>query len=104
MANSRKKNSIFVDTDGDVTVDATQPKLMGILLSPTAAAGGSFVLKETGSSGTVVVKIKLLDDASKYVDFSGIQGGGINLTTTFNVDVTNMEAVLYGEWSLRKEV
>jgi hypothetical protein len=105
MANARKKNTIWVDTDGDITVDATKPRLSGILLSPTGTSGGTLVIKETNSSGTVIFKAKLLDDASKYVDLtSELLPKGIELTTTINVDVTTMEAMLYGEWSLKSEV
>ena len=98
MANSKKRNSIYVDATGDITVDAVVPVLMGVLMTPSAA-NSVFVLKETSSSGTIKVSMKIEGVESRYVDFSGF--GGIELTTTFNIStLTNITAViLYGTWT-----
>lgn len=101
MANSRKKSTIFVDSTGDITVDAIVPLLKGMLITPSAA-NAVVIIKETSSGGTTMVSAKVESaNESRYIDFSGF--GGIELTTTFNITtLTNITAVLlYGDWILQ---
>ena len=97
MANSQKKNVIYVDATGDITPGASRPLLMGILVTPSAD-NSLVVIKESSSSGTIVVSIKIEPTESRYLDFTGF--GGIELPTTFNITtLTNITAVvLYGTW------
>lgn len=96
MANARKKNVIYVDATGDITVDAIKPILYGVLVTPSAD-NSRFVLKES-NGGTIVVDIKIVPTESRYLDLSGFNG--IELSATFNVDtLTNITSVqLFGSW------
>lgn len=98
MANARHKNSIFVDTTGDITVDGVTPVIMGVLVTPSAA-NSQVVIKETNSSGTTKIDVKIEGVESRYVDFSGL--GGVYMTTTFNITtLTNITSViLYGTFT-----
>ena len=120
MANSRKKNIIYVDTTGDITVDAMRPLLFGVLITPTVPAAKSqlvfmtdetklpfypsqtttVVIKETSSAGTTVFHAILPSYETKFFNFSGYLGGGLELTATFNITtLTNITNVLlYGSW------
>lgn len=97
MANAKKKNIIFVDSTGTITVDALKPQLYGVLVTPSAE-DSYFVLKES-ASGTVVVAIKLVAVESRYLDLMSM---GIELTSAFEVaTLTNITSVLlYGSWNL----
>lgn len=97
MANARKKDVIFVDATGDITVDAVKPILWGVLITPSAA-NSRLVIKESSSTGTTVVDAKIEAVETRFLDLSGM--GGIELTTTFNITtLTNMTSVmLYGDW------
>lgn len=103
MANAQKNDVIFVDTDGDITVENQRPVLLGVLMRPSAAAA-SVVIKADSSSGVVKFEWEISADGnSVFVDLGLLSNGhGIVLTTTFNVDVTNMTSVLlYGKWNLK---
>lgn len=97
MANARKKDVIFVDATGDITVDAVKPVLWGVLITPSAA-NARLVIKESSSTGTTVVDLKVEPVESRFLDLSGL--GGIELSTTFNITtLTNITTVLlYGDW------
>lgn len=96
MANGRKKNTIFIDATGNVSVDALKPILMGVLITPSAA--DSRVVINESASGTAVVDVKIVAVESRFLDFSGI--GGVELTSTFEIaTLTNITSVLlYGSW------
>lgn len=120
MANARKKNFIFVDTTGDITVDAIRPILFGMLITPSIPTAKSHLtqlkdethlpfypvqtttvtIKESSSGGTTLFHAVQDSYNSKFYDFSRFEGGGIELTTTFNIttltNVTNV--ILYGSW------
>lgn len=120
MANARKKNVIFVDATGDITVDAVRPILFGVLVTPTIPTAKSHLeylsdetkkpfypvqtttvtIKESSSTGTTVFHVVLDSYNSKFYDFSHFEGGGLELTATFNIttltNVTNV--LLYGSW------
>lgn len=95
MANTWKKNAIYIDATGDVTVDALKPILYGVLVTPSAA-DSRFVLKES-SGGTIVVDIKIDVLASRFLDMLHM---GIELNKTFNIaTLTNITSViLYGSF------
>ncbi len=95
MANARKKNVIFVDATGSITVDALKPILYGVLVTPSAA-DARFVLKES-ASGTIVVDIKIDVVATRFLDLMNM---GIELSSTFEVaTLTNITSVqLYGSF------
>lgn len=98
MANARTKNVIYVDSTGDITVDAVKPILKGVVITPSAA-DSRLVIKESSSSGQVVVDIKLIEIETRYLDLGWMEG--IELTTTFNITtLTNITTVLlYGSWN-----
>ncbi len=98
MANARHKNSIFVDATGDITVDGITPIINGILITPSAA-NSQVVIKETSSSGTIKIDVKVVAVESMFIDFSKF--GGIQMTTTFNITtLTNITSViLYGTFT-----
>lgn len=98
MANARSKNTIFIDSTGDISVDAVKPKLRGILFTPTGTSG-RFVLKHNSSAGTTIIDIRSTDiqtDGSQWIWFGE---GGIDLSSTVNANVvTNCVVMLYGEF------
>lgn len=96
MANARKKNVIFVDATGTITVDAVKPILYGVLVTPSAA-DSRVVIKES-ASGTIVVDIKLVEVESRFLDLMHM---GIELTSAFEIaTLTNMTSVLlYGSFN-----
>lgn len=96
MANAKKKNIIYVDSTGTITVDALKPQLYGVLVTPSAA-DSRVVIKES-ASGTVVVDIKLVEVESRFLDLMAM---GIELTSAFEVaTLTNITSVcLYGSWN-----
>lgn len=112
MANTQKKNAIYIDSTGDVTVDSQKPYLMAVKIIPSSSGAAQLTIKESGSSGTIVfdwksgqyswtdsaTTITVTDSRpSGFEDFSNF--GGIELTTTFNIStVTNCTAILYGKW------
>lgn len=120
MANARKKNIIFVDATGDITVDAVRPILFGVLITPSVPTAKSHLeqlkdethlpfypaqttivtIKESSSAGTTVFHAIVPSYETKYYDFSNFEGGGLELTATFNIttltNVTNV--LLYGSW------
>lgn len=100
MANARKKNVIYVDATGTITVDAIRPILFSILVTPSAATG-RFTLKES-VSGTVVVDILFSVLASQYITFGEGLFKGVELTSSFEVATltTIASAQLYGRWDL----
>lgn len=101
MANARKKNVIYVDATGTITVDAIRPILLAILVTPSAATG-RFTLKES-VSGTVVVDILFSVLASQYISFvDGNILNGIELSSSFEISTltTIASAQLIGRWDL----
>lgn len=103
MANSRKNDSIWCDTTGDVTVDSPRPVLYGVLLRLSAAAG-SVVIKESSSTGTIKFEYEVASDGdSRFIDLGMLsKGRGIVLTPTFHITVTNLTScILYGDWNTR---
>lgn len=115
MANARHKNTIFVDSTGDITVDGVKPVLWGVLITPSAAGAVRLVIKESSSGGTTKVDLRgqqfswtesthtvTVSDLAdtKLYDFSPM--GGIDMTTTFNITtITNCTAILIGDWYLK---
>lgn len=99
MANAKHKNTIYVDSTGDFTVSATLPILYGIIVTPSAD-DCVLVIKESSSSGTVKVYLKIVSTETRFCDFSRPDGGGIELTPTFNITtLTNITcAILIGAW------
>jgi len=92
MANAAHKNTIFVDATGDITVSAVKPILMGIIFTPSAD-NSRIVIKESSSSGTTKVDLKIVATESRMADFSSM--GGIELTTTFNITtLTNITSMI----------
>lgn len=96
MANARKKNTIYIDSTGTVTVDALKPQLYFLLITPSAA-DSRVVIKES-VSGVVVIDIKVDVVASRLLDVRAL---GIELTSSFEVStLTNITTVLlYGSWN-----
>lgn len=103
MANAQKNDVIFVDTTGDVTVEAQRPVLLGVLIRPSAAAV-IVVIKADSSSGVTKFDYEIAADGnSVFVDLGLLSNGkGIILTSTFNINITNATSVLlYGQWNLK---
>lgn len=101
MANAQKKNIIYIDATGTVTVGALRPVLFAILVTPSAATG-RFTLKES-VSGTVVVDILFSTLESKYISFvDGNNLHGIELSQSFEIATltTIASAQLIGRWDL----
>ncbi len=96
MANARKKDVIFVDTIGSVTVDALKPVMYAIMITPNAV--DSRVTIKESASGTVVLDVKIEAIETRYISFEAIIG--IELNTTFEIaTLTNIDSVLlYGHW------
>lgn len=96
MANARKKNTIFIDSTGTITVEALKPQLYGLLITPSAA-DSRVVIKES-VSGVVVIDIKVDVIASRLLD---VMAMGIELNSSFEVStLTNISSVmLYGSWN-----
>lgn len=96
MANSRKKDVIFVDTIGSIVVDALKPVLYAIMITPNAV--DSRVVMKESASGTVVLDVKIEAVETRYLSFEAIRG--IELNTTFEITtLTNIDSVLlYGNW------
>ncbi len=101
MANARKKNTIYVDATGDITVEAIKPLLCGLVITPSAA-NSEFKLKETSSTGVIIIHVKIEAIESRFLDLTKFTAaGGIELTTTFNINLlTNISSVqLFGIWT-----
>lgn len=96
MANVQKKNAIYVDATGSITVAASTPIILGVLICPSAAA--SRVTIKESASGTVIFDVKIERLESRYLDFSGCDG--IQVGTTFEVaTLTNITSVIiYGKF------
>lgn len=96
MANAIKKNSIFVDTVGDLTVSAMKPMLKAIMVTPNAA--NSRVTIKESSGGTTVLDITIESVETRYISFEAF--GGIELNTTFDIETLTFidSVILYGEW------
>jgi hypothetical protein len=103
VANAQKNDVLWLDTTGDVVVEAQRPILYGVLMRPSAAAA-SVVIKADSTSGVIKFEYEISADGnSVFVDL-GLQskGYGIVLTSTFHITVTNMTSVLlYGLWNLK---
>lgn len=100
MANARHKNTIYVDTTGDITVDAVKPILYGLILTPSAD-NSRIVIKESSSGGIIKLDLKIGPTESRFLNISrAFDAGGIELTTTFNITtLTNITSViLIGSW------
>lgn len=97
MANSRKKNAIYIDELGTIQVGALSPTLIAVLITPNAA-NARFKLKES-VSGTIVVDVAIETAESRYIDFADFYG--ISLTSNFEItELTNIDSViLYGLWN-----
>ena len=99
MANAQKKNVIYVDTTGTITVGVLfRATLFGILITPSAESS-RVVIKES-VSGTVVLDVKVVPLESRYLDFTSFKG--IELTGSFEIaTLTNITSVqLYGSWNI----
>lgn len=96
MANVRKKNVIFVDSTGTITVDAIKPVIYGIMVTPSADA--SRVVVKESVSGTIVIDVKIAVTETRYLDFNDFSG--IEVTGSFEIStLTNITSVLlYGNW------
>lgn len=96
MANARKKQAIYVDTVGTVTVDALRPLLVAFLITPNAA-DSRLIIKEN-VSGTIVIDVKIETIESRYISFEAF--GGLNLNQSFEITTLQYidSVVLYGFW------
>ena|SRR5688500_11014907 len=95
MANARKKNAIYVDTAENITVDASNPAILGILIIPSADNSRVTITESDG--GTIVLDVKIEPTESRYLDFTGFEGIGV--TSTFKVTtLTTAVCILYGKW------
>lgn len=95
MANSREENVIFVDATGDISGLTNPSFIYGILISPSATTGGLVVIKKDSSTGQTIIRIKLLDDQSRYVPFNlpiRVQGT-INITTLTTITSLNLYGI-----------
>lgn len=97
MANSQKKNAIYIDTIGSVTVGAITPILLAVMITPNAP-DARFKLKES-ASGTIIVDVLIESTETRYIDFGDFYG--IAMTSTFEIaELTNIDSViLYGLWN-----
>ena len=97
MANSVSTNTIYVDTAAEgVTLTLNPSLIMGIMIGPSASTGGIVILKKTDTNGQIFFRAKLLDDQSRYIDFSGF--GGISVPSTIYIaTLTTITSVqIYG--------
>jgi hypothetical protein len=90
MANTRHRNSIYVDTAADITVDAIQPVIYGVIITPNAE-DSEFTLS---SGGVTKIHIKIVPTETRIARFE--QGIEINQTFTI-VSLTNIaDVILWG--------
>jgi hypothetical protein len=96
MANSLKKNSYYVDSEGTITVETQKPIIMGILITPNAAE--SRVIIKESVSGTTVIDVRVAIQESRYISFEAFNG--IEVTDNFEIDtLTAIDSViLYGHF------
>lgn len=95
MANSLSKNVIYIDATGDIAV-ANPSFITGILISPSSTAGGTIVISRDSSLGQKVIRIKLLDDQTRYIPFNTpiiIGSAVINVTTLTTITQANLYGV-----------
>ncbi len=94
MANALKKNVYHVDSIGTITVEAQQPVLYAILITPNAA-DSQVIIKES-VSGTIVLDVRIATTESRYISFEAFRGielrGSFEVTTLTNID----RCLLYG--------
>lgn len=96
MANTLKKNCLFIDTAESITVDAQKPVIFGIMVTPSANTC-RVIIKES-ASGTTVIDIRIASQESRYISFEAFDG--IEVRSTFEVsELTNIDSVvLYGRF------
>lgn len=96
MANLLKKNVLFVDAIGNVTVEANKPVIYGIMITPNAV--DSRVTIKESASGTIVIDVKIENVETRYISFEAFLG--IEVRSTFEITtLTNINTVLlYGSF------
>jgi hypothetical protein len=96
MANERKKNAIYINEVGTVTVDALKPICYAILITPNSGDARLIIKESVG--GMIILDIVIGAKESRFIDFGDLKG--IELTSNFEVtELTSIDSVImYGEW------
>lgn len=96
MANEQKKNVLYIDTKGVITVQAVIPVCYAIMITPSAE-NARVTIKES-EGGMIVIDVAIQFNESRYIDFGDLHG--IALTKNFEVvTLENVDSVImYGSW------
>lgn len=96
MANTIKRNVIFVDALGSIAVEAVKPILREIIITPSAN-DSRFILKES-VGGTTVLDIKITNTESRHIPLRQ----EIELSQIFAITLLQnvSSVILIGDWRL----
>lgn len=96
MTNARKKNVIYIDEAGIISVDALKPICYAIMVTPSEE-NCRITIKES-VEGLIVIDVLIALKETRFIDFGDLNG--IELTSEFEISTfQNCESIImYGSW------